>query len=170
MLGAAAPDSPRRREFSQAHPAADALRSRGRGTAVRKTRASVEHSKATRSATGPRSQQPRERGDGRVPRGRQPHMGRCAPGRRALRFVYGFATVPDARVFFGAFRVSRSERHHSALALRSVVPADFAEPPFPFALVRQRIGVRPPEFFDHFALRDERAFGLGIPMNIIKFA
>jgi hypothetical protein len=40
--------------------------------------------------------------------------------------------------------------------------ADFGQALFPIAFVRQRVGVRAPEFLDHFAMRHERAFRLRI--------
>ena len=46
--------------------------------------------------------------------------------------------------------------------------ADFGQQLFHIALVRQRVGVRAPEFFHHLALRHERAFRLGIFMRVVN--
>ncbi len=36
--------------------------------------------------------------------------------------------------------------------------ADFCEPFFPIAFMRERVGIRSPKFFHHFALRHKRTF------------
>ncbi len=46
--------------------------------------------------------------------------------------------------------------------------ADFGQAFLPVALVRQRVGVRAPEFFHHLALRHERAFRLGIFVRVVN--
>jgi len=46
--------------------------------------------------------------------------------------------------------------------------ADFGEAFFPITFVRERVGVGAPKFFDHFTLRYEWAFGLGIFMGIVE--
>jgi len=48
--------------------------------------------------------------------------------------------------------------------------ADFRQTFLPIAFVRQRIGVRAPEFFHHFALRHERAFRLRIFERVLHLA
>ena len=48
--------------------------------------------------------------------------------------------------------------------------ADFGEAFFPVAFVGEWIGVGAPEFFDHFALGNEGAFGLGIFVGVIEAA
>jgi hypothetical protein len=40
--------------------------------------------------------------------------------------------------------------------------ADFGEPLFPIALVRERVRIRSPKFFYYFALWHEWTFGLGL--------
>jgi hypothetical protein len=46
--------------------------------------------------------------------------------------------------------------------------AHFGRPCFPFAFMGQRIGIGTPQLFDHFALRDEGALGLGIPVHVVE--
>ena len=46
--------------------------------------------------------------------------------------------------------------------------ADFGEALFPIALVRERVGVRAPEFFHHFPLRHKRTLGFRIFVNPIE--
>src|ERR1022692_737977 len=48
--------------------------------------------------------------------------------------------------------------------------ADFGEAFFPIAFVRQRVGVRAPEFFHHLALRHERTFRLRISEAVLHLA
>jgi len=49
-----------------------------------------------------------------------------------------------------------------------MMSADFAQPVLPLGFVRQWVGIRAPQFLDHLALRNERAFGFWSSVAVIE--